>query len=134
MGSNTIFIKYLTNSADFTQFNGFLTLTVGETETQTETDDKYTELNGNLCCHLSLCNVYIPSHNPIQPIFIGLGHCQCDETIIRGNHNLGKTRLRGLCGGGTCLLALTTRGGLCNCDRLHYLHSPSAYAQLMAYR
>ena len=31
------------------------TLPKNETENETDTDNKYTELNGNLCCHLSLC-------------------------------------------------------------------------------
>ena len=31
--------------------------TLLETETETDIENKYTERNGNLCCHLSLCNV-----------------------------------------------------------------------------
>ena len=37
--------------------NGLFTLSDTETDTYTETDDKYTELNGNLCCYLSRCSV-----------------------------------------------------------------------------
>ena len=36
---------------------GLYTLRNTETDTYTETDNKYTELNGNLCCYLSWCSV-----------------------------------------------------------------------------
>ena len=50
---------------------------------------KYTEINGNLCCYLSLCSmnkytvicrcaVWTRLFNSIEPSVIGLGHCQCN--------------------------------------------------------
>ena len=38
-----------------------------------------------ICVGICLCAVWTPSHNPIQPIFIGpgLGHCQSDRAIKR---------------------------------------------------
>ena len=38
-------------------YYGVFTLSDTENETDTETDNKCTELNGNLCCYLSQCSV-----------------------------------------------------------------------------
>ena len=39
------------------RYNGVFTLSDTENETDTETDNKCTELNGDLCCYLSQCSV-----------------------------------------------------------------------------
>ena len=64
----------------FLAYYSLMTLTVADTET--ETDDRYIELNKNLCCHLSLCSVDTILYNPffIQ-LSLGLGYCQCNDTI-----------------------------------------------------
>ena len=57
MKSNIILPKsFQATPGNYYNSDGLLILTVAETKT--ETDDKYTEPNENLCCYLSLCNVY----------------------------------------------------------------------------
>ena len=50
--------------------------------TVTETENKYTELNGNLYCYLSLCSMNT-SMQFQEPNAIGLCPCQCDYTITQ---------------------------------------------------
>ena len=58
--------------------------TPSENETDTDTDNKYTEPNGNLCCHWSLA-LWTILDNLIQPIFClsqnWSGCRQCEHTI-----------------------------------------------------
>ena len=57
--------------------NGVITLTVADTDILTETNDKYTKFNGNMCCYQ-----YEHLYNSIEPnaisLGLGLGHCQYD--------------------------------------------------------
>ena len=53
--------------------NGPFTLPETVTETETDTENKYTEPNGNLCCRLSLCSLNISTQSYATHFFICLG-------------------------------------------------------------
>ena len=84
--------------------HGSIRLTVAETET----DNKYTELNGNLCCYLSLQCVHLHTilYNPFF-IGLGLGHCQSDRAINERSDLTGHYGVCGLVRLFVCLWSLT---------------------------
>ena len=64
--------------------NGAFTLPENETESETNTDNKYTEPMW-ICVVISLCAVWTPPHKLYKPFFIGLSLVlnvvQCEYTI-----------------------------------------------------
>ena len=65
---------------------GVYTLSDTETDTCTETDNTYTELNGNLCCYLSRCSVkysaYYSETHSYRSRHWSRSVTQCEKTIF----------------------------------------------------
>ena len=65
----TSYIQISFKYSNFLLYYEVFTLPKNETETETDTENKYTEL----CVVIFLCSVWTSPHNPMQPIFIRLG-------------------------------------------------------------
>ena len=54
------YLHYTTTISHIDSHHVYDAFTLSANETETDTDKKYREPNGNLCCHLSLCSVNTP--------------------------------------------------------------------------
>ena len=88
--------------------------TLPENDTVADTENRYTEPNGNLCCHLSLCSVNNSTilYNPIFAcLSIGLGVRQCKYTIKETKYHVTLEMTYSGGGGGVSKLSAVLNAG-----------------------